>query len=148
LTIDLAPANPNRTVQGASKPGMQFDPRVGAGIPLTIGKLQGLNATDVTFSPLKQAAPFSQQLTMTFAPGSFSRVAALRFGVDSDETSIGAGANAVDLLAGGRISGVVRSPTGDPIPFNALVANQTGKGNSWLDGFGLIDALAAVQALP
>ncbi len=149
LTIDLATANPNRTVQGVSKPGMQFDPRVGAGFPLTIGKLQGLNATDVTFSPLNQAAPFSQRLKISFAPGSFSRVSALRFGVDRDETSIGAGGNAVDLLAGARITGVVLSPTGEPITFDEIpVVNRMGKGYSPLDGFGLIDALAAVQALP
>jgi hypothetical protein len=129
---------------------MQFDPRpVTTGYPLTLGALKNIAPASISVSPLSTVVPFSQALTLSFAPGSFGGKTTVSFGIDRDETSVGGAGNAMELLAGGTISGSVNGPGNIAIPFSApLQVRQAGKGFSPLDGFGLIDALAAVQALP
>jgi Subtilase family len=148
VTLDLSTANAQRHLLGNPAPGIQFDPRTGGpGQPLVLGMLKNIAAGDIAFSPVSDVPPFSQQLTVSFSPGAFGRKSVVHFGVDRDETSIGAGGNSADLLVGGKISGVVTGPTGD-IPFTGTFGQVLHKGYSTLEGLGLIDALAAVQSLP
>ncbi len=149
LTIDVSNANTQRVLLGVAIPGLQFDPRAVVGFPITLGKLNGLSAADITFDALPLVAPFSKTVKATFAPGSFTRGESMNFGVDRDEVSISAGGNAMDLLIGGKISGVVRAPNGDAVPFTAPFENQR-FGNLYQvqTGFGMIDAQKAVQNAP
>lgn len=145
VTIDVAPANPNRTFLGNPAPGMQFDPRVGSGLPLTIGTTVNLSATDVSFTPLSGVAPFSKQLTVSFAPGTFGATSRLAFGVDRDEVATGGGGNSMDLLVGGTIAGTVRGPGGEAIPFSAAFQQKRERGWSPLLGYGVVDAQRAAK---
>jgi hypothetical protein len=147
VTLDLSTANGQRRFLGNPAPGIQLDPRVGPGLPVTLGSLKDIAATDVSFSALSDVAPFSKTLTVNFAPGSFGRKSVVHFGVDRDEVATGGGGNSADLLVGGTISGVVAGPGGD-IPFTGTFTQALRKGYSPAEGLGLIDALSAVQALP
>jgi hypothetical protein len=150
LTLNVSTANAQRVRLGVPAPGMQFDPRPPTtGFPLTLGTLKNITPGSISFSALSTVAPFSQSLTVAFAAGSFGNKTTVSFGVDRDETGPGSGGNAMELLAGGTISGTVTGPGNVPIPFSATLAPRlSGKGYSPLDGFGLIDALSAVQSLP
>lgn len=149
LTIDLSTANPRRLFLGNPAPGMQFDPRAPTvGQPLVLGSLKSLAPADVSFSPLSTVAPFSQQLTISLAPGSFTSASQLRFGVDRDEVATGGGGNSMDLLDGGSISGTVTGPGGESLPFSGRFTTPRQVGYSPLDGAGLINAYQAVRKLP
>lgn len=147
LTLDLSTANGQRKFLGNPAPGIQLDPRVGPGLPVTLGTLTEIAATDISFSALSDVVPFSKTLTLSFAPGSFTRKSSVHFGVDRDEVATGGGGNSADLVVGGTISGVVAGPGGD-IPFTGTFTHALRKGYSTAEGLGLVDALSAVQALP
>jgi hypothetical protein len=109
--------------------------------------LENISPDDIKFSKLSSVPPFSQQLTLKFAKGSFGSESVVRFGVDRDETALSAGGNSADLLAGGTISGVVSGPDGD-VPFNGSFSQALRNGYSTMEGLGLIDALSAVRSVP
>jgi hypothetical protein len=153
-------------------PGIIFDerPSVGAllGQPFTIGsRTVGLDAADITaaFSiPADPPAVAGQwkQLDLAFAAGSFRSGDRLAFGVDRDEQDQAgtlngaAGGNSADLLGP-----TVRIPEGTVAsgaaeffgtfqggaPFRGRFFNLIGKGYSQLDGFGFVNAEAAVKAV-
>ncbi len=153
-------------------PGVIFDerPSVGAllGQPFTIGdRTAGLSAADITaaFSiPADPPAVAGQwkQLDLAFAAGSFRSGDRLAFGVDRDEQDQAgtlngaAGGNSADLLGP-----TVRIPEGTVAsgaaeffgtfqggaPFRGRFFNLIGKGYSQLDGFGFVNAEAAVKAV-
>jgi hypothetical protein len=147
VTFNLATANSARHFLGTPAPGIQFDPRVGPGQPVVLGTLENISPDDIKFSKLSSVPPFSQQLTLKFAKGSFGSESVVRFGVDRDETALSAGGNSADLLAGGTISGVVSGPDGD-VPFNGSFSQALRNGYSTMEGLGLIDALSAVRSVP
>jgi hypothetical protein len=147
VTIDVSTANPRRVYQGNPRPGLHFDPRADVGFPFTLGRLNRISAADITASPLAVAAPFSQQLTVSFAPGSFGRRSVVRFGVDRDESATGGGGGSMELMEGGTISGTVRGPSG-PVAFSGTFQVPRTKGYSELTGYGLIDAIRALDATP
>ena len=150
--------------------GIVFDerstPAPAPGQPFVVGRTVGLSASDITASfSLPADAPGLpgqwKQLDLTFAPGSFRSGDLLSFGVDRDEAdSAGpnpaAGGNSADLLGGG-----VLIPSGQLIPggasffgtfdhgapFRGEFFNLIGKGYSQLDGYGFINAEAAVNAV-
>ena len=152
--------------------GVIFDerPSVGAllGQPFVIGdRTVGLDAADITaaFSiPADPPAVAGQwkQLDLAFAPGSFRGGDRLAFGVDRDEQDQAgtlngaAGGNSADLLGP-----TVRIPEGTiasgaaeffgtfqgGAPFRGRFFNLIGKGYSQLDGFGFVNAEAAVKAV-
>jgi hypothetical protein len=147
-TLDVSGANAQRVLLGVAKPGMQFDP-TSTGFPFTIGGLQGMPFTAVTASPLNTAAPFSQQLSLAFAPGAFVPGASVTFGVDRDETALGAAGNSMDLLAGGTLSGTVLDADGHRHAFSVPVTTgKVGTGWNYVSGFGLVDAQAALALVP
>ena len=150
-----------------------------AGFPFTLGRITGnLTAAAITAAFTDQAPPPSVagqffRLNLTFAAGSFTGGSAFTFGCDRDEFS---GANNPPASSFGNSADqwgkIVRHPQGDlPSPndqsgqpangvrfsgtmadgttFSGVMMNRTGKGYSFLDGYGFINAEEAVaQPLP
>lgn len=150
--------------------GIVFDERTtpapAPGQPFVVGRMVGLSAADITAS-FSQPADLPglpgqwKQLDLNFHPGSFRSGDLLSFGTDRDEAdSAGpnpaAGGNSADLLGGG-----VLIPSGQVVPggasffgtfdhgasFRGEFFNLIGKGYSQLDGYGFINAEAAVNAV-
>jgi len=132
-----------------------------------VGRTFGLSPSDVTATFSLPADPPAvagqwKQLDLAFRPGSFRSGDVLSFGVDRDEADQsgpvnGAGnGNSADLLGGG-----VSIPSGQVIPggasffgtfqggssFRGEFFNLIGNGYSQLDGFGFINAEAAVKSV-
>ena len=168
------PVHVNGSTANATQtpPGIIFDerPSIAAllGQPFVIGnRTQGLDAAEITaaFSLPADAPGVAgqwKQLDLAFAPGSFRSGDRLAFGVDRDETDQAgtlngaAGGNSADLLGDG-----VSIPSGQIVssgarffgnfqggqPFQGRFFNLIGKGYSQLDGFGFVNAEAAVKAV-
>jgi hypothetical protein len=145
--------------------GLVFDERPDLGLPFAIGDTVGLDPSDVTNTFTQPAIPPGvagqwKQLNLRFRTGTFGNGDLVTFGVDRDEAdAIGpAGAvdgNSADLLGGAVMlpSGVIRSSGArffgsyeDGTPFEGNFMNLIGKGYSPLDGYGFIDAEAAVNS--
>jgi hypothetical protein len=150
--------------------GIVFDERTtpapAPGQPFVVGRTVGLSESDITASfSLPADAPGLpgqwKQLDLNFRSASFGSGDLLSFGVDRDEAdSAGpnpaAGGNSADLLGGG-----VSIPSGQVVPggasffgtfdggapFRGEFFNLIGKGYSQLDGYGFINAEAAVNAV-
>jgi Bacterial pre-peptidase C-terminal domain/Subtilase family len=167
LRINGSNANGTQTPKG-----IIFDERPSAaavlGQPFTIGNnTEGLSAADVTATLSIPADPPGvagqwKQLDLVFAPGSFRSGDRLAFGIDRDETDQAgtlngaAGGNSADLLGDG-----VDLPSGNLVSsgaafsgrfssgmsFNSRFFNLIGKGYSQLDGYGFVNAEAAVKAV-
>jgi hypothetical protein len=160
-------ANPTQTPQG-----IVFDERTAPapapGQPFVIGnRTVGLDPADITAAFSLPADPPAvagqwQQLDLSFAPGSFRGGDRLAFGMDRDEADAAGpvngavGGNSADLLGDG-----VLIPSGDLVrggasffgtfqggtAFRGRFFNLIGKGYSQLDGFGFVNAEAAVKAV-
>jgi hypothetical protein len=136
------------------------------GQPFVVGRTVGLNPSDVTGAFSMPADPPGvagqwNQLNVSFLPGTFGSGDLISFGVDRDEadaagSAAAVGGNSADLLGGG-----VLIPSGRFVPggarffgtyeggnaFRGEFFNVIGKGYSQLDGFGFINAEAAVKAV-
>jgi hypothetical protein len=150
--------------------GIVFDQRTTPppppGQPFVIGRTVGVSPGDVTSSfsmPADAPGVAGQwkQLDLSFLAGSFGSGDLLSFGVDRDEADAAgpvagaAGGNSADLLGGG-----VLIPSGQVVPggahffgtyeggktFSGEFFNLIGNGYSQLDGFGFVNAEAAVEA--
>ena len=165
LSINGTGANPTN-----SPGGIVFDERAAPlpapGQPFVVGRTEGLTALDVQASFSLPADPPGvagqwKQLDLAFVPGAFDSGDLLSFGVDRDETDVSgpggaAGGNSADLLGGG-----VLIPSGRVVPggarffgnfegghsFSGEFHNLIGRGYSQLDGYGFINAEAAVKAV-
>ncbi|HEU5134947.1 MAG TPA: S8 family serine peptidase [Steroidobacteraceae bacterium] len=165
LSINGTGANPTN-----SPGGIVFDERTAPlpapGQPFVVGRTHGLSPLDAvgTFSlPADPPGVAGQwkQLDITFQPGTFGSGDLLSFGVDRDETDVSgpngaAGGNSADLLGGG-----VLIPSGQFVPggasffgrfegghsFRGEFFNLLGDGYSQLDGYGFVNAEAAVKAV-
>ncbi|MGH8239385.1 MAG: S8 family serine peptidase, partial [Steroidobacteraceae bacterium] len=160
-------ANPTQTPKG-----IVFDERAtplpAPGQPFVIGnRTVGLAAADITAAFSLQADPPAavgqwKQLDLAFAPGSFRSGDRLAFGMDRDEADAAgpvtgaAGGNSADLLGGGVLlpSGAIVSSGASffgtfqgGMPFQGRFFNLIGNGYSQLDGFGFVNAEAAVKAV-
>ena len=136
------------------------------GQPFVVGRTVGLDsvgrhgAFSLPADPPGLAGQW-KQLDLTFLPGTFGSGDLLSFGVDRDEAdaagpSGAAGGNSADLLGGG-----VLIPSGQfvpggaqllrhvprRLPFSGEFFNLIGNGYSQLDGYGFINAEAAVKAV-
>ena len=163
FSINVSEANPTQTPDG-----LVFDtrPPPAPGQPFIVGRTVGLTAADVTGTPSIPAGPPAvagqwKQLDLAFRAGSFRSGDLLSFGIDRDEAD-GAGAlgavngRSADLLGGG-----VMIPSGelvpggaeffgtyeDGTPFRGEFFNLIGRGWTPLDGYGFINAEAAVRAV-
>jgi hypothetical protein len=159
-------ANPTQTPNG-----IVFDERAtplpAPGQPFVVGRTIGLSASDVTGTFSLPANPPAlpgqwRQLDLNFRAGTFGSGDLLSFGVDRDEADAAGpvngavGGNSADLLGGG-----VLIPSGQIVPggasffgryeggapFRGEFFNLIGKGYSQLDGYGFINAEAAVKAV-
>jgi hypothetical protein len=166
LSLNGTDANPTNTPGG-----IVFDERTtpapAPGQPFVVGdRTEGLSAADIEASFSLPADPPGlpgqwKQLDLSFAPGSFRSGDLLSFGVDRDQTDVtgpggAAGGNSADLLGGG-----VLIPSGTLVPggasffgsfeggfpFRGEFHNLIGRGYSQLDGYGFINAEAAVKAV-
>ncbi|BAC91101.1 S8 family serine peptidase [Gloeobacter violaceus] len=167
FTLDGTTGNPT----GASAdPGLVFDSRTAAtsppGFPFTVGNVRGLSASDVTGTlgptpPSPAVAGQSSTLAVTLTPGVFGGGDFFTFGIDRDELPTAfsppsaAGGNSADLLGDGVLipqgtvaaGGVTFSGSlGSGQSFSGVFTNQIGAGYTPLDGFGFINAEAAVNA--
>lgn len=164
LSINGTGANPTNT--GAIVFDERAAPLPAPGQPFVVGRTEGLTPLDVqaTFSlPADPPGVAGQwkQLDLSFLPGSFASGDSLSFGVDRDESDVSgpngaAGGNSADLLGGG-----VLIPSGRFVPggarffgsfqggfsFSGEFNNLIGHGYSQLDGYGFVNAEAAVKAV-
>jgi hypothetical protein len=124
LTIDL------------SNTPLVFDQRADLGFPFTVGQNSGGVSISPSFSP--DLRILTLDFGNTFTPGK-----TISFGVDRDLAAISAGGNSADLLAGADISAVVDAGQ----TLYGAFANQLGKSFVPTEGYGLVDAKAAVQAI-
>ena len=161
LTLDLSSANPTeRPTQG-----LVFDPNEGSGFPFTLGR-SSVPGSAISAAFSVPAAPPAQpnqyeKLTLSVTPGAMTSGDVIRFGVDRDQADVfgplgAVGGNSPDLLGGG-----VLIPQGTFAPGGATFSanlsdgstlqgdftNNIGHGYSPLDGFGFVNAQAAVQAV-
>ncbi len=159
--------NPTQTPKG-----IVFDDRAAPlpapGQPFVIGDhTVGLSPADITASFSLPADPPGlpgqwKQLDLAFAPGSFRSGDRLAFGMDRDEAdgagpvTGAAGGNSADLLGGGVLIPQGSIVSGGAsffgtfqggVPFEGRFFNLIGKGYSQLDGFGFVNAEAAVKAV-
>lgn len=166
FSINGSNGNPTQTPRG-----IVFDERgtpasAPPGQPFVVGRTAGLDPLDVTatFSlpaDLPGLAGQWKQLDLSFRSGTFGTGNLLSFGVDRDETDVAgpggaAGGNSADLLGDGvLIPSGARAPGGarffgtyeDGTPFKGEFFNLIGRGYSTLDGYGFINAEAAVKAV-
>jgi hypothetical protein len=160
-------ANPTQTPKGIVFDDRATPAAAPPGQPFIVGRTIGLTASDVTSVFSLPADPPGvagqwKQLDLTFGTGSFRSGDLLSFGMDRDEAdgagpvTGAAGGNSADLLGGGilipsgefvdggaRFSGTFE----DGAAFSGEFNNLLGKGWSQLDGFGFINAEAAVKAV-
>jgi hypothetical protein len=165
LSLNGDRANPTNSPRG-----IVFDERTTPapppGQPFVVGRTEGLTPLDLTGSFSLPADPPGvagqwKQLDLRFLPGKFGSGDLLSFGVDRDETDVAgpggaAGGNSADLLGGG-----VLIPSGKLVPggmrffgrfeggfpYRGEFVNLIGHGYSQLDGYGFINAEAAVKAV-
>lgn len=165
LSLNGTNANPTN-----SPGGIVFDERAAPlpapGQPFVVGRTEGLTPLDVTATFSLPADPPGvagqwKQLDLTFLPGRFGSGDLLSFGVDRDETDVtgpggAAGGNSADLLGGGVLIPSGRVVPGGMsffgtfqggFPFRGEFFNLIGRGYSQLDGYGFINAEAAVRAV-
>ncbi|WP_218079390.1 S8 family serine peptidase [Anthocerotibacter panamensis] len=153
-----------------STPGLVFDVRTtsAAAFPFTLGPLTGLTASNITASFANQApAPSVTNqffvLNLSITPGAFTGGKSFNFGIDRDEqrsafsppTGTTTNGGSADLLGAGVLipegtivpggATVTGTLTGGT-PFSGVFVNRIGAGYSLLDGFGFINAQAAVNA--
>lgn len=159
-------ANPTQTPSGIVFDERSTPESAPPGQPFVIGRTHGLNPSDVTASfSMPAAAPGVagqwKQLDLKFRSGSFGSGDLLSFGVDRDEAdaagpSAAVSGNSADLLGGGvllpsgkivsggaRFSGKFEGGAS----FKGEFFNLIGKGYSPVDGYGFINAEAAVNSV-
>lgn len=163
LSLGINGGNGNPT---QSPRGIVFDERPTTGQPFVIGRTRGISPAEVTATLSLPAAPPGvagqwNQLNLRFAPGSFGVNNLISFGIDRDEADgagglAAAGGNSADLLGEGVLipSGVL-APGGATFfgtldnnsTFSGAFFNSIGTGYSRADGYGFINAEAAVNAV-
>lgn len=135
-----------------------FDTRTagGAGFPFTLGTLVNLTAGNITptFQSQTSTRGVFRALNLRFSAGSFAGGDSMGFGVDRDDAVTRSGGGSASLLGlgvqipSGAVTGNASTFSGnleDGTTFSGTFANQIGAGYSPLDGFGFINAEAAVS---
>ncbi len=153
------------TVGFTSRPGLVFDNRAFSlgGTPFTLGKLRGVVAGDFSSAYSNQAPPPAVvgahffTLAINIAPGALTEGDRFSFGTDRDEAdpfgpNATSGGNSADLLGANVLipegtlapGGMTFSGMTTDGPFSGVFKNKLGGGYTSLDGFGFINAEAAV----
>ena len=135
VAIDLSPA------------GLRFDPTASKGFPFTIASATGGATTDVT-TPVGAGVRHTTQSRLLLKFADFPAGGKLQFGIDRDFASTHSDGNSADFLARGIVTAVIVDPAvTKPVTVKNFILNQTGAGYSPADGFGLVNADAALRAL-
>ncbi len=169
IKFDMSTGNPTGGNVNTNIPGLAWDTRATAsgGFPFTLGTLVGLATSDITpvFTiqpPAPSVAGQFSVLTLNFAAGAFTGGKSLTFACDRDEQTT-ASLTAPSTAAGQSASlwgAAVRIPQGtvatggvtmtvtmaDASVTTTTFQNRIGRGYSPLDGFGFLNAQAAVAA--
>ena len=139
------------TIDG-SKPGLTYNTKEFVLGP-TIGKI---TSTDVAVVKPSKATP---KFTLKFTKGVFTSGTAISFTVPQDvagkfpgftQNEFGIGCESEDLVYGGTFTATFSGTTGKTVTASFVlgdVGNPPVTGYSPVDGFGLINAVAAVQAI-
>jgi hypothetical protein len=159
-------ANPTQTPKGIVFDERSTPPEQPPGQPFVVGRTLGLTPADIKASFSQPGSPPAvagqwKQLDLLFAPGAFRSGDLLSFGVDRDQADFAGpagaiGGNSADLLGGG-----ILIPSGQFVDggatffgrfegggtFRGEFNNLIGKGYSTLDGYGFINAEAAVKSV-
>jgi hypothetical protein len=122
--------------------GLKFDTTSATGFPFTLGQLVGISPGSITTNAPPQNNNFNA-LIINFAPGAFTSASSVSFGIDRDFVGDGGG-NQADILEGAQ----VKATTSLKGALSGKFVNQFGTGYTIADGFGLIDAVKAAQAVP
>jgi subtilase family protein len=152
LTISYSgPANESvdTVIIDGSKAGLVFDTTSKSFI---VGTVNGFNASDVTMEPASSA---TQAFTLKFKKGAFANGGSVSFTIGQNEigtftgftqSQFGVGADALDLADGASFTARVSGNLSQTITgaFNTGPATHTYQQG---DGFGLINAISAVQAV-
>lgn len=160
LTLDMSNADPTETVKG-----LVFDTSPTTGFPFTLGNLYGVPRSAITTSFTMPAPPPAtstqyRNLTVSIASGAMTSGETIHFGVDRDEADAfgpngAVGGNSADLLGAGVLipqgtiaqgGATVSATTSSGTVLQGVFKNLIGHGWSPLDGYGFINAQAAVQA--
>ena len=152
LTIDYSgPSNEHVdsvTIDG-SKAGLVFDTKKKSFI---IGNITGFNASDVTIEPSSSA---TQVFTLEFKKGVFTDGASISFTIGQNEigsftggtqSEFGVGVDALDLVDGASFTAQVSGKSSRTI-IGTFDAGPVSHAYQQGDGFGLIDAISAMQAV-
>jgi hypothetical protein len=122
----------------ASKGDLSFDTAAGNPSP-TVGTTRGIDPGDVSFV----TGPASPLLTLNFTPGKFVSGCSVSFTIDQDNALTQVSGSQSDFLGAGTKFIATFGPKSGTVvaPFQ----NTIGFGFNRADGFGLVDAEAAVQ---
>jgi Subtilase family len=136
------------TIDG-STPGLIFNTKTG----FVIGSTIGLSASDVTVEPASKDA---SKFTLKFKPGVFTSGVSISFTAEQDEagkypgytqSEYGAGSDAEDLGYGATFTVNLTTGTSTETVTVPFQAGSPSTGYGVADGYGLINAVAAVQAI-
>ena len=136
------------TIDG-SKPGLTFNTR-----EFVLGPTIGVSPSDVTVQKPSKATP---AFTLKFKKGVFTSGASISFTVSQDvagtfppgsltQNTFGVGCESEDLSFGATFTATLSGTTGKTVTAPFLVGFPS-TGYSPVDGFGLINGVAAVQAV-
>jgi Subtilase family len=134
------------TIDG-SKPGLTFNTK-----EFVLGPTIGVTPSDVTVQKPSKATPV---FTLKFKKGVFTSGASISFTVGQDvagtfsgftQDQFGVGCESEDLSFGATFTATLSGTTGKTVTAPFLVGSPS-TGYSPVDGFGLINAVAAVQAI-
>ncbi|MBV9874914.1 MAG: S8 family serine peptidase [Verrucomicrobia bacterium] len=138
------------TIDG-SKPGLTFDTTA-----FVLGPTSGITSADVTVQKPSKATPV---FTLKFKKGVFTSGASISFTVGQDvagtftgftQNQFGVGCESEDLSYGATFTATLSGTTGKTVTAPFLLGeagNTLVTGYNPVDGFGLINAVAAVKAI-
>jgi hypothetical protein len=116
---------------------LEFDEDPVLGLPFTIGN----NPDDIMVA--HSLSPNHRVLTLTFTSPLVSGNT-ISFGIDRDFAGLHSGGNSADLLAGADIRASIN---GNSVTLLGAFANALGRGFTFADGFGLVDARNAIESI-
>ena len=158
--------DPTNNYFSTLSPGVYFNNTSGTGSKAFVvgsgSTIATANVTAATSNPPTTLATAGKTLTLTFNGATFTGGNVLRFGIGRGiitnatvPTGTASGLSSADLFGGGVVipegtvinAGMAFSGTlADGSTFSGVISNRIGQGYSILDGFGFIDANAAVNA--
>ena len=139
FTVTFTSATPGQTLMSisidATPAGISFNPSTRTGYPFTVGSASpGVTVTST--------APTAKSKILTVSFGGFTSGSFLNFGIEPDLIAFNAIADSATLLSGANITATLSGG----ITLTGKFGHPSGTGYNPADGFGLIDAAAALKA--